>query len=156
MHVLWINWQKIIIKHKFTGVWQVGSKYPFCTWQLIANKCFFQSPAGFNLTNRWLSVEIGMENWETFAVSRAQHYSLSALETVWVKEVPEHSLGAYPHPNPQPSMISNSPIPSSRGAGAWNNWTLRVMSLLPAFPAPTVAPANHSDSKPPLKAHFLL
>ena len=54
--------KKMIIKHKFPDVWQVGSKYPFCTWQLIHNKYVFFNNQLFYLTNRLLSGEIRMKN----------------------------------------------------------------------------------------------
>ena len=114
--------KKMIIKHKFPDVWQVGSKYPFCTWQLIPDKYVFFNNQLFYLTNRLLSGEIRMKNKKKLAKSRAQHPSPSALETEWIREVPGQSLKAFPIPTSVThNTVSKIAIPSSQGIGWQNN-----------------------------------
>lgn len=147
MYFLWVNWKKMIIKHKFPDVWQVGSKYPFCTWQLIPNKYVFFNNQLFYLTNRLLSGEIRMKNKKTFAKSRAQHPSPSALETEWIREVPGQSLKACPIPtsHSQHSFQNRNSKQSGDRLTKQLDFVCGVLCVRHSLPSMLVALAGHSN-----------
>ena len=76
---------------------------------------FLSITSWFYLTNRLLSGEIRMENQENLTNSRAQHPSPSALETVWIREVPRQPLEVcLPNPTPTPTPTFPTPITISK------------------------------------------